>query len=50
MPANAVSMGKVTVFSISKGESEATVVLICTWLLVMSGTASIGSSCSDRAP
>ena len=50
MPANAVSIGKVTCFSISNGESAGASVLICTWLLVMSGTASIGSRCSDRTP
>ncbi len=43
MPASAVSTGKVTCFSISSGESAGARTLICTWLLVMSGTASIGS-------
>ncbi len=50
MPASAVSTGNVTCFSISIGESDGTIVLICTWLLVMSGTASIGSWRSDRTP
>ena len=50
MPASAVSIGKVTCFSISTGESEGATVLICTWLLVMSGTASIGSRLSDHTP
>ena len=50
MPAMAVSTGKVTRFSISTGESEASEVLIWTWLLVMSGTASIGSWVNCQAP
>ena len=50
MPAMAVSTGKVTRFSISTGDSEASWVLIWTWLLVMSGTASIGSWVNCQAP
>ncbi len=50
MPASAVSIGKVTCFSMSIGESAGATVLICTWLLVMSGTASIGSRASDQTP
>jgi hypothetical protein len=42
MPARAVSTVNVTCFSISTGENEGSRVLIWTWLLVMSGTASIG--------
>ena len=34
-------------FSISSGESDAKTVLICTWLLVMSGTASMGRMVSE---
>ena len=50
VPASAVSMRKVTCFSISTGESAGATVLICTWLLVMSGTASIGMRASDQTP
>lgn len=42
-PAIAVSIGKVMRCSVSSGENPAAPVLICTWTLVMSGTASIGS-------
>src|SRR5262245_18030773 len=49
-PASAVSIGKVICFSISTGESAGAMVLICTCLLVMSGTASIGSRVSANAP
>ncbi|MNW19642.1 hypothetical protein D3C71_2197270 [compost metagenome] len=42
-PAIAVSMAKVMRCSVSSGEKPAAWVLICTWTLVMSGTASIGS-------
>jgi len=34
----------------SPGESAGATVLICTWLLVMSGTASIGSLVIDQPP
>ena len=40
----------VTCFSISTGERAGAMVLICTWLLVMSGTASIGSLVIDQTP
>ena len=50
MPASAVSIGNVTCFSTSTGEKAGQTVLICTWLFVMSGTASIGSRRSDSAP
>ena len=50
MPASAVSTGKVTCFSMSVGERAGASVLICTWLFVMSGTASIGSRVSDQTP
>src|SRR5262245_7085702 len=50
VPASAVSMRKVTCFSISTGDSAGARVSICTWLLVMSGTASIGMRVSDHAP
>ena len=43
MPAIAVSTGNVTKRSMSSGPSSGATVLICTCLLVMSGTASIGS-------
>src|SRR5215468_10088189 len=49
-PASAVSIGKVICFSISTGDSAGAIVLICTCLLVMSGTASIGSLVSAKAP
>ncbi len=50
MPPISVSMGNVTSFSISSGASAGTCVLICTWTLVMSGTASIGSRNADHTP
>jgi hypothetical protein len=50
MPARAVSIRNVTCFSTSAGDSAGAVVLICTCLLVMSGTASIGSRISDQVP
>src|ERR1700712_4346237 len=49
-PASAVSIGKVICFSISTGESGGAIVLICTCLLVTSGTASMGSFVSAKAP
>jgi hypothetical protein len=50
IPAIAVSTGKVTSRSMSSGPRLGSTVLICTCLLVMSGTASIGSfKSSDRA-
>jgi hypothetical protein len=49
-PDNAVSIGKVTRFSISTGLNVGTTVLICTCLLVMSGVTSIGSKLSCHAP
>src|SRR3954470_9146794 len=49
-PASAVSIGKVTCFSISPGDKAGADVLICTCLLVMSGTASIGSLVSAQPP
>src|SRR3569833_3214561 len=49
-PASAVSIGKVICFSISTGESAGAMVLIWTCLLVMSGTASIGSFVSAYTP
>src|ERR1700752_18177 len=50
LPASAVSIGKVICFSISTGDNAGAMVLICTCLLVMSGTASIGSFVSAKAP
>ena len=50
MPASAVSTGNVTCFSTSVGDSAGASVLICTWLFVISGTASIGSLVSDQIP
>ena len=49
-PASAVSIGKVTRFSISTGLRVGTTVLICTCLLVMSGVTSIGSRFNCQAP
>src|SRR5262249_47200275 len=49
-PDSAVSIGNVICFSISAGDSAGAKVLICTCLLVMSGTASIGSLVSAKAP
>src|SRR3954464_1124015 len=49
-PASAVSIRKVTCFSISPGDKAGAVVLICTCLLVMSGTASIGNLVSAQPP
>src|SRR3954454_25135022 len=50
VPARAVSIGNVTCFSISIGESDGAAALTRTWTLVTSGTASIGSSVRDQAP
>src|SRR5882757_7147231 len=50
VPARAVSIGKVTCFSISIGESAGARALTWTWTLVTSGTASIGSLVRDHAP
>src|SRR5215470_2192237 len=49
-PASAVSIGKVICFSISVGDNAGAIVLICTCLLVMSGTASIGSFVNAQVP
>jgi hypothetical protein len=48
--AMARSMGAVTNCSTSCAASVGVVVITCTWLLVMSGTASIGSCVSEYAP
>jgi hypothetical protein len=40
----------VTCFSISTGVRDVATALIWTWLLVTSGTASMGSRASDHAP
>src|SRR3954454_6018168 len=50
VPASAVSIGNVTCFSISIGESAGARALTWTWTLVTSGTASIGSLVRDHAP
>src|SRR5215210_9202572 len=50
IPASAVSIGNVTCFSISIGDSAGATALIWTWTLVTSGTASIGSRASDHNP
>src|SRR3977135_4391053 len=50
VPARAVSIGNVTCFSISIGESDGATALTWTWTLVTSGTASIGSLVRDQAP
>jgi hypothetical protein len=42
MPDSAVSTTNVTCFSISTGDNAGNETLTCTWLFVMSGTASIG--------
>ena len=49
MPDSAVSIRNVTCFSISAGDNANADVLTCTCLLVMSGTASIGSRVSDQS-
>src|SRR5215216_6625308 len=49
-PASAVSIGKVTCFSISIGDSAGATPLTWTWTLVTSGTASIGSRDRDHRP
>lgn len=49
-PCITVSMGKVICFSISSAASAETLVLICTWAFVMSGTASIGNRSADQTP
>jgi hypothetical protein len=50
MPASAVSTVKATCFSIWSGDSAGARMLIWTWLLVMSGTASIGSRWMANTP
>src|SRR5258708_39803112 len=50
VPANAVSSATVSCFSISTGVSAGADALTCTWTLVTSGTASIGSLVSDQNP
>jgi hypothetical protein len=50
IPASAFSMGQVISCSTSPGASDGASALICTWLLVMSGTASIGSFLSEYRP
>ena len=50
VPASARSSSTVTCFSISTGVSAGAMALICTWLLVTSGTASMGKRASDHAP
>ena len=50
MVAIVCSTGKVTKRSISSALEEAAVVTTCTWLLVMSGTASIGNLESENRP
>src|SRR5947209_20309255 len=50
VPASVVSIGNVTCFSISMGESAGAIAFIWTWTLVTSGTASIGSLVKDQAP
>lgn len=50
MPAIAVSTGKVTSRSMSSGPNAGAVVFTCTCLLVISGTASIGTRVSWNAP
>ena len=50
IPASPVSMGKVTCVSTCEGESAGALVLICTCVFVMSGTASIGRRKRFMAP
>src|SRR4051812_32769634 len=50
MPDIARSTGTVTYCSTSIGESAGAGVMICTWTLVMSGTASMGRSTAERTP
>src|SRR5438445_11134745 len=50
VPARIFSIWNVICFSISTGVSAGAMALICTWLLVTSGTASIGSLLSDQTP
>ena len=50
VPASARSTSTVTCFSISTGVSAGATALTWTWLLVTSGTASMGSRASDQAP
>src|SRR5271165_2796550 len=50
VPASATSIGNVTCFSISSGESAGAKALTWTWTLVMSGTASIGRTVSAQPP
>src|SRR6266851_1375625 len=50
VPARATSMGKVTCFSTSRGDSAGAKALTWTWTLVISGTASIGRTVAAQAP
>src|ERR1700693_5797504 len=50
LPDSATSIGKVTCFSTSSGDSAGAKALTWTWTLVMSGTASIGSTVTAQAP
>src|SRR5580704_8538684 len=50
VPASATSIGNVTCFSISSGDSAGAKASTWTCTLVMSGTASIGSLVGDQAP
>src|SRR6185503_12399231 len=50
IPDIARSTGTVTYCSTSVGDSAGAGVMICTWTLVTSGTASIGRSIAERTP
>lgn len=50
MPASAVSRATVTCFSISTGVRAGALALIWTWMLVTSGTASMGRRVNDQQP
>src|SRR5580704_10204804 len=50
VPASATSIGNVTCFSTSRGDSAGAKALTWTWTLVISGTASIGSTVNAQAP
>src|SRR5215831_6979468 len=50
VPESARSTGTVTYCSTSTGDSAGDEVMTCTWMLVTSGTASMGSSKEDLIP
>src|ERR1700686_1645689 len=50
VPASATSIGNVTCFSTSRGDSAGAKALTWTWTLVISGTASMGRTVKAQAP